>query len=372
MKFIDLDRQYDVIGKEIEERMSRVIKNKSFIMGPEITELESNLAAYTGRKHAITCASGTDALVIPLMAYELKKSEAVFVPAFTFYATAESVVLGGATPVFVDCDDSYNMDVKHLKVQIEKVLEEKKLTPRGIIPVDLFGQPADYDEIMEIAREYHLFVLEDAAQGFGGVYKGRKACCFGDISATSFFPAKPLGCYGDGGAIFTDDDELAVKMRSIRVHGMGSDRYNNIRMGMNGRMDTLQAAVVLPKLAIFDEELEKRNYVAEQYKKGLKKKYVTPAVRENKVSSWAQFSLLAQDMQHREEIIKKMKEKEIPIMIYYPTPLHLQTAFDYLGYRKGALPHCEEYAGRIFSIPMHPYLTDREIGYICEELNSIA
>lgn len=372
MKFIDLDRQYDVIGKEIEERMSRVIKNKSFIMGPEITELESKLAEYVGRKHAITCASGTDALVIPLMAYELKRDDAVFVPAFTFYASAESIVLGGATPVFVDCDDSYNMDVKNLKKQIQRVLEEKKLTPRGIIPVDLFGQPADYDEIMQIAKEYNLFVLEDAAQGFGGVYKGRKACSFGDVSATSFFPAKPLGCYGDGGAIFIDNDELAEKMRSIRVHGMGSNRYNNIRMGMNGRMDTLQAAVVIPKLAIFDEELEKRNYVAGQYKKGLEEKYITPVVRKNKVSSWAQFSLLAKDKQHREEIIKKMKEKDVPIMIYYPTPLHLQTAFAYLEYDKGSLPHCEEYADKIFSIPMHPYLTDQEIEYICGELISMA
>ncbi len=372
MKFIDLDRQYDVIGKEIEKRMSHVIKNKSFIMGPEITELEDKLAAYVGRKHAITCASGTDALVIPLMAYELNKEDAVFVPAFTFYASAESIVLGGATPVFVDCDDSYNMDVKNLKLQIQKVIEEKKLTPRGIIPVDLFGQPADYDEIIQVAKEYDLFVLEDAAQGFGGVYKGKKACSFGDVSATSFFPAKPLGCYGDGGAIFTDDDELAAKMRSIRVHGMGKNRYDNVRMGMNGRMDTLQAAVVIPKLSIFDEELKKRNYIAKRYGERLGNSYGVPVVKENKVSSWAQFSLLAENKHHREKIIESMKEKDIPIMVYYPIPLHLQTAFQYLGYHKGEFPQCEEYADKIFSIPMHPYLTDKEIDYICDKLISIA
>lgn len=372
MKFIDLDRQYEVIGKEIEERMSHVIQQKSFIMGPEIAELEEKLAAYVGRRHAITCASGTDALVIPLMAYELKREDAVFVPAFTFYATAESVVLGGATPVFVDCDDSYNMDITNLERQIQRVLQEKKLNPRGIIPVDLFGQPADYAEIVEIAKKYDLFVLEDAAQGFGGVYKGKKAGSFGEVSATSFFPAKPLGCYGDGGAIFTDDDALAAKMKSIRVHGMGSDRYDNVRMGMNGRMDTLQAAVVIPKLAVFDEELEKRNQIAGKYMEKLAGSYVIPPVKAEKISSWAQFSLLARDRCHREEIIQKLKEEEIPVMVYYPIPLHLQTAFRYLGYSKGTLPNCEEYAERIFSIPMHPYLTDCEIAYISQSLMDMA
>lgn len=306
------------------------------------------------------------------MAYELKREDAVFVPAFTFYATAESVVLGGATPVFVDCDDSYNMDITNLERQIQRVLQEKKLNPRGIIPVDLFGQPADYAEIVEIAKKYDLFVLEDAAQGFGGVYKGKKAGSFGEVSATSFFPAKPLGCYGDGGAIFTDDDALAAKMKSIRVHGMGSDRYDNVRMGMNGRMDTLQAAVVIPKLAVFDEELEKRNQIAGKYMEKLAGSYVIPPVKAEKISSWAQFSLLARDRCHREEIIQKLKEEEIPVMVYYPIPLHLQTAFRYLGYSKGTLPNCEEYAERIFSIPMHPYLTDCEIAYISQSLMDMA
>ncbi len=368
MKFIDLDRQYNIVGKEIEERMRHVIENKQFIMGPEIGELENALAGYTGRKHAITCASGTDALVIPLMALELEKKDAVFVPAFTFFASAESVVLAGATPVFVDCDSSYNMDTDNLIVQIEKVLNEGKLVPRGIIPVDLFGQPADYEALEKIAEKYDLFILEDAAQGFGGIYKGKKACSFGKVSATSFFPAKPLGCYGDGGAIFTDDDEFAEKLKSVRVHGMGTDRYDNIRIGLNGRMDALQAAVVIPKLKIFDEEMEKRNKVAKRYTENLKDDFIVPVIPEDKVSSWAQFSLLAETKEQREKILEKMKEKEIPIMIYYPIPMHLQTAFQYLGYRKGDLPQCEDYADRIFSIPMHPYLTEEEIDFVSEAL----
>lgn len=368
MKFIDLDRQYHVIGKEIEERMSRVIKNKSFIMGPEIGELEDALAEYTGRKYAITCASGTDALVIPLMAYELKKKDAVFVPAFTFYASAESIVLAGGIPVFVDCDNSYNIDTVDLENQIKRVLDEGKLTPRGIVAVDLFGQPADYDEIDIIAKKYNLFVLEDAAQGFGGLYKGKRACGFGNVSATSFFPAKPLGCYGDGGAIFTDDDELAIKLKSIRVHGMGMNRYDNIRVGLNGRMDTLQAAVVLPKLSIFNDELDKRNAIAKRYMKKLESEFVVPIISEERVSSWAQFSLLAKDGRQRKLIIEEMRKKDIPIMVYYPIPMHLQTAFQYLGYRKGALPRCEDYAERIFSIPMHPYLTFDEIDFISNSL----
>lgn len=368
MKFIDLDRQYKIVGKEIEERMSRVIESKRFIMGPEIGELENALAGYTGRKHVLTCASGTDALVIPLMALELQKEDAVFVPSFTFFASAESVVLAGATPVFVDCDSFYNMDTENLTEQIEKVLKEGKLVPKGIIPVDLFGQPADYEALEEIAGKYGLFLLEDAAQGFGGIYKGKKACSFGKVSATSFFPAKPLGCYGDGGAIFTDDDDFADKLKSVRVHGMGTDRYDNIRIGLNGRMDTLQAAVVIPKLKIFDEEMEKRNQVAKRYAQNLKNDFTVPVIAEDKVSSWAQFSLLAETKKQREKIMEKMREKEIPIMIYYPIPMHLQTAFRYLGYKEGDLPQCENYADRIFSIPMHPYLTEEEIDFVSDAL----
>ena len=278
MKFVDLDRQYEVIGNEIEDRIRTVIQSKHFIMGPEIDELEIELAKYTGRKYAITCASGTDALVIPLMVYALKKTDAIFVPAFTFYATAESVLLAGATPVFVDCNSSYNIDINDLEEKIKRVLKEGKLRPKGIIPVDLFGQPADYDEITKIANKYNLFLLEDAAQGFGSLYKGKRACSFGDVSATSFFPAKPLGCYGDGGAIFTDDDDLAEKLKSVRIHGMGTNRYDNIRVGLNGRMDTLQAAIILPKLKIFNEELNKRNTIARQYMNNLKKMFVVPSV----------------------------------------------------------------------------------------------
>lgn len=368
MKFIDLDRQYHLIGEEIERRMRRVIESKQFIMGPEIKELETALAEYTGRKHVVTCASGTDALVIPLMAMELTKEDAVFVPAFTFFATAESVVLAGATPVFVDCDSSYNIDTENLIYQIEKTIKEGKLVPKGIIPVDLFGQPADYDELNEIAEKYDLFILEDAAQGFGGIYGGRRACSFGKVSSTSFFPAKPLGCYGDGGAIFTDDDAFAEKLRSVRVHGMGTDRYDNVRIGLNGRMDTLQAAVVIPKLKNFNLEMEKRNRVAKRYTENLKSDFVVPVIPENKVSSWAQFSLLAENENQREDIVNRMKKRDIPVMIYYPIPMHLQTAFGYLGYKNGDLPVCENYAERIFSIPMHPYLTEDEIDFVSEAL----
>ncbi len=371
MKFVDLDRQYEVIGNEIEDRIRTVIQSKHFIMGPEIDELEIELAKYTGRKYAITCASGTDALVIPLMVYALKKTDAIFVPAFTFYATAESVLLAGATPVFVDCNSSYNIDINDLEEKIKRVLKEGKLRPKGIIPVDLFGQPADYDEITKIANKYNLFLLEDAAQGFGSLYKGKRACSFGDVSATSFFPAKPLGCYGDGGAIFTDDDDLAEKLKSVRIHGMGTNRYDNIRVGLNGRMDTLQAAIILPKLKIFNEELNKRNTIARQYMNNLKKMFVVPSVSEGNISSWAQFSLLAKNKYQRDKIVIEMGKKRIPIMIYYPIPMHLQTAFKNFGYKKGDLPKCEEFAERIFSIPMHPYLTQEEIEMVSSELITV-
>ena len=371
MKFVDLDRQYEVIGNEIEDRIRTVIQSKHFIMGPEIDELEIELAKYTGRKYAITCASGTDALVIPLMVYALKKTDAIFVPAFTFYATAESVLLAGATPVFVDCNSSYNIDINDLEEKIKRVLKEGKLRPKGIIPVDLFGQPADYDEITKIANKYNLFLLEDAAQGFGSLYKGKRACSFGDVSATSFFPAKPLGCYGDGGAIFTDDDDLAEKLKSVRIHGMGTNRYDNIRVGLNGRMDTLQAAIILPKLKIFNEELNKRNTIARQYMNNLKKMFVVPSVSEGNISSWAQFSLLAKNKYQRDKIVIEMGKKRIPIMIYYPVTMHLQTAFKNFGYKKGDLPKCEEFAERIFSIPMHPYLTQEEIEMVSSELITV-
>lgn len=298
MQFIDLKKQYNEIKEDVNRRIDNVLEHQHFIMGSEIEEMEQRLAKFTGRKYAFSCASGTDALIIPLMAMELNKTDAVFVPSFTFFASGESVALIGATPVFVDCDETYNIDPVKLRQSIEHVIEEGKLTPKGIIPVDLFGLAANYDEILSIAKEYDLFVLEDAAQGFGGEYKGKKAGSFGDVSATSFFPAKPLGCYGDGGAIFTDNDELAQKIHSIRVHGQGTSRYDNVRIGLNGRMDTLQAAVILSKLEVFENEIVKRQIVAKQYFQKLEGYYKLPIIPDNCLSAWAQFTLQAKDEEH--------------------------------------------------------------------------
>ena len=327
MKFIDLGRQYEVIKDDVEKGIHSILTSQSFIMGQEIAELEKQLAAFTGRKFCLTCGSGTEALQIPLMAYELTKEDAVFVPGFTFFASAESVNLAGGTPVFVDVDSTFNMDVESLEREIERVRKEGKLNPRGIIPVDLFGRSANYDKIIPIAEREGLFVLEDAAQGFGGMLHGKRNGSFGDVSATSFFPAKPLGCYGDGGAIFTDDEQLYEKMHSVRVHGQGTDKYDNIRMGMNGRMDTIQAAVVLAKLKVFEKELEARQEVAKWYAELLNGYFVLPEINEEYYSAWAQYTVLAGDSVQRDKIVEEMKKKDIPVMIYYPIPLHKQTAY---------------------------------------------
>ncbi len=368
MDFINLKRQYDKIEDEMNERIQNVLYHQKFIMGPEIEELEKKLAGYTGRKYVYTCASGTDALVIPLMAYELKSSDAVFVPSFTFFASAESIVLAGGTPVFVDSGEDFNIDIEDLEKKIKEIIESGRLTPRGIMAVDLFGQACDYEEIQKIADKYDLFVIEDGAQSMGGEYSGKKNNSFGDISATSFFPAKPLGGYGDSGAIFTDHEDLAERIASIRVHGQGTSKYDNVRIGLNGRMDTLQAAILMPKLSILDEEIQARQKIANAYMEKLKGIFVLPVVKKNKVSAWAQFSLLAKNKQQREMIITEMKKNDIPIMVYYPIPLHMQTAFKRLGYRKGELKRCEEYAERIFSIPMSPYITEEEIEMVCNRL----
>lgn len=368
MQFIDLDRQYRLIENDLKSRFNKVLESKHFIMGEEVNEMEAQLAAFCGRKYCLSCASGTDALVIPLMAYELKKTDAVFVPSFTFFASAESVVLAGATPVFVDVDDRFNMDADSLACKITEVLKEGKLTPKGIIPVDLFGRSANYDRILPIAEKYNLFVLEDAAQGFGGSLHGKRNGSFGDVSATSFFPAKPLGCYGDGGAIFTDNKDLYEHMASIRIHGQGSDRYDNVRIGLNGRMDTLQAAVILAKLPLLEKELEMRQEAAHTYTELLRDFFTVPHIDEGYYSAWAQYTIRAKDEHQRSHIMGKMKEKGIPLMIYYPIPLHMQTAFSYLGYRPEDLPNCKDIAKQVFSVPMHPYLSIEEIQTICDGL----
>jgi dTDP-4-amino-4,6-dideoxygalactose transaminase len=358
VQFIDLAAQYKRIQKEIDESIARVLKHGKYIMGPEVEELEIKLSEYVGVKHCISCSNGTDALLMPLMAWNIGEGDAVFTTPFTFVATAEVISLLGATPVFVDIDaDTFNMDPLQLEEAIKNVLDKGTLRPRAIIPVDLFGLPADYERIEKVAGKYGLKILEDAAQGLGGSINGKKAGSFGHAAGTSFFPAKPLGCYGDGGAVFTNDDSLADALKSIRIHGKGRDKYDNIRVGLNSRLDTIQAAILLPKLKAFSEyELEARNDSAYLYTIGLKDAIKTPFVPEGMISSWAQYSVLAKSSSERTLLMDKLKSSNIPTMIYYAKPLHLQGTFKSLGYEKGDFPVSEDVSTRIFSLPMHPYL----------------
>ncbi|WP_373501334.1 DegT/DnrJ/EryC1/StrS family aminotransferase [Desulfococcus sp.] len=358
MDFIDLKTQQIRIRSRIEKNIQAVLDHGQYIMGPEILKLESRLAEFAGVKHAVSCASGTDALLMTLMAYDIGPGDAVFTTPFTFVATAEAIRLLGATPVFVDIDPvTFNIDPKRLReALLAHAQTETGLAARGILPVDLFGLPADYDAIRAVAREHGLFVLEDAAQSFGAEYRGRKAGALGDAAATSFFPAKPLGAYGDGGMCFTDDDALAAALRSVRIHGMGADKYDNVRIGINGRMDTIQAAVLLAKLDIFPEEVQLRQTVAGRYTRTLAG-VVTPTVPEGLLSAWAQYSVLAEDARHREALQARLKAAGIPTAVYYPIPLHLQTAYTSLGGKPGDFPVTEDCANRIFSLPMHPYLS---------------
>lgn len=373
MQFIDLKAQYNRLKADIDQRVLNVLNHGAYVFGPEIAEMEKKLADHAGVKHCLSCASGTDALLIPLMAWGIKPGDAVFVPSFTFISTAEVVSLLGATPIFVEVEEhTFNIDVKHLEVMINRVLAEGKLIPKVIVPVDLFGLTADYSAIEKVAEKYNLLIMEDSAQGFGGKINGKVAGSFGQVSATSFYPAKPLGCYGDGGAIFTNDDELADVMKSIRVHGMSSDRYNNVRIGINGRMDTIQAAVILGKLEVFVDELDKRNDVASKYKAGITKNVKTPTVPEGYYSSWAQYSVLAESSDMRTKLQDYLKTKNVPTVIYYPIPLHLQSAYAYLGGKRGDLPVTESIADRVFSLPMHPYMTDAEIGEVIDAINGFA
>jgi UDP-2-acetamido-2-deoxy-ribo-hexuluronate aminotransferase len=370
MQFIDLKAQQDRIKDKIDRNIQNVLAHGKYIMGPEVNELEQKLAAYAGTKYAVGVASGTDALLMPLMAYEVGPGDAIFTVSFTFIATAEVVQLLGATPVFVDIDAAtYNMDSNMLEEAILRVKKEGKLKPRGIIPVDLFGQPADYDEINAIAKKHGLWVLEDAAQGFGGVYKGKRAGSLADVAGTSFFPAKPLGTYGDGGMIFTDDADMHRKLLSIRVHGQGTDKYNNIRIGINGRLDTLMAAILLPKFDIFEEEIGLRQVVAGRYNEMLDQVVKTPYVKDHNLSAWAQYSILHPS---RDQVINGLKEEGIPTAVYYPKPLHLQDAFSGLGYHYGDMPVSERVAAEIFSIPMYPYLPEADQERIVEAIRKYA
>jgi len=375
MDFIDLKTQQQRIKETLDANIQKVLAHGQYIMGPEVAELEAQLAGYVGVKHAIGCASGTDALLMALMAYGVGPGDAIFTTPFTFVATAEVISLLGATPVFVDINPAtFNIDPAKLALAIQAVKTNdpsghpapsysSKLTPKGIIPVDLFGLPADYDEINKIAKRHGLFVIEDAAQSFGAQYKGKRAGALADVACTSFFPAKPLGCYGDGGMCFTDDDQLAKTMESIRVHGQGSDRYDNIRIGINGRLDTLQAAVLLAKFEIFPEEIELRQKVAAHYSSLITQnpKLKTQSVSPGCKSAWAQYSILAENRAQREALIDQLKAAGVPTAIYYPKPLHLQLAFTFLGYAPGSFPVSEDAATRIFSIPMHPYINSVQV-----------
>lgn len=357
MEFRNLKKQYEVYQKEIDAEISQVLKEANFISGRQVSQLEERLAEYVGVKHCITCANGTDALQLALMAWEIGPLDAVFVPDFTFFSSGEVVPTVGATPVFVDVEsDTFNIDPVKLEAAILAVIKEGKLKPRVIVAVDLFGQPADYAAIREIADRYDLLVLEDGAQGFGGRIGNKKACSFGDISTTSFFPAKPLGCYGDGGAIFTDHDDWAALLRSYRIHGKGQDKYDNVRIGMNSRLDTLQAAVLLPKLAHFDEELTAINEVADLYSKELKhcNGILTPYVKDGFYSSWAQYTIQLENGK-REEVIEVLKDADIPAMVYYSKPMHLQSAF--AAYKRNDIEYrvTDELCRKVISLPIGPF-----------------
>ena len=370
MDFIDLKAQQKSIKDKIDKRIQSVLSHGKYIMGPEVYELEERLADYVGSKYCVSCSSGTDALLIPLIAKGVGPGDAVITTPFTYIATAEVISLLGAEPVFVDIyPGTFNMDPSGIKNAIEHA-KNNGLNPKAIIPVDLFGLPARYRLIEEIANEYNLFILEDAAQGFGGSIRNKKAASFGHAAATSFFPAKPLGCYGDGGAIFTDDEDLALTMKSIRVHGSGSDKYENIQIGLNGRLDTFQAAILLEKLLIFDEELKQRNKAARFYSKAIGSDFQKPIIPKDYSSSWAQYSILTASEKERFRIMSRLKEQNIPSMIYYRIPLHMQKVFDYLGYTKGDFPLSEKISSQIFSIPMHPYLKKKQQIKIIEVLNN--
>jgi dTDP-4-amino-4,6-dideoxygalactose transaminase len=377
MQFVDLAAQQKHIRTRLENNIYKVLDHGKYIMGPEVGQLEEKLKAFVGVKHAIACASGTDALLLALLAEGVGPGDAVFTSPFTFIATAEVISLVGATPVFVDIDqETFNIHPKKLQAAINALMEQDRnlhplpiagksasnLRPKAIIAVDLFGLPADYDRINSIAAKHSIVVIEDAAQSFGAEYHGKNACGLTDVACTSFFPAKPLGCYGDGGMCFTDNDQLAETMQSLRVHGKGHHKYDNVRIGINGRLDTIQAAILLAKFEIFSEEIELRQVAAtySDFLSASSSRLKVPFIPSGYKSVWAQYSLLSEDDSQRENVQARLKAANIPTAIYYPKPLHLQTAFSSLGYTQGDFPVSEDVCQRIFSLPMHPYLSAEE------------
>ena len=353
--FIDLAAQRERLGDRIDAAIGRVLQHGKFIMGPEVGELEARLSEYCGVAHTVSCSSGTDALLMALLALGIGPGDAVIVPTFTFAATAEVVALAGATPLFVDVlPDTANLDPAGL-VGALHAARGARVTPRAVIAVDLFGQPADYDEIEAFCAEYDLVLIADAAQSFGATWRGRRTGSIGHVACTSFFPAKPLGCYGDGGAIFTDDAELAATLRSVRVHGQGTNKYDNVRVGINGRLDTLQAAVLLEKLNIFDDEIAARDRVATRYTEALTDVVDVPVVRPAATSVWAQYTIVVDD---RERVAADLKGEGVPTAIYYPKPLHTQPAYEACPRASDGLAASEHLAEHVLSLPMHPYLDE--------------
>lgn len=372
MQFRDLQRQYLALKNEIDSKILSVCQSTHYIAGEEVKVLESALADYVGVKHCITCANGTDALTLAIKAWKLGPGDAVFVPDFTFFSSGECPANEGCTCVFVDVDkETYNIDVVCLEQAIKRVITEGVYRPRAVVAVDLFGLPANYSEILTICKKYELLLLEDGAQGFGGEISGKRACSFGDISTTSFFPAKPLGCYGDGGAIFTNDDTWADLIRSYAVHGKaGDDKYNNVRFGMNSRLDTIQAAILQVKLKAFIEyEISNVNMVSRWYqdavkREGLSEKIALPIVKEGFVSSWAQFTVQLNSNCDRNLIQKELKKKDIPTMVYYMKPMHSQGAFAGTDSARFSCPVTEMLCDHVLSLPMHPYMTESEVNYV--------
>lgn len=370
MKFIDLEAQYQRIKPQLDKSLAKLFVRQDFILGKDVDVLERRLAEYAGVRHCVTCSNGTDALSMALILKGYGPGDAVFVPAFTFFSTAEVVAQRGAIPVLVDCRaDTFNMDPASLERAVERVEQEGKLTPRMVIPVDLFGLCADYDAIRRIAKAHHLAVLEDGAQGFGAEYHGKRACSLGDLSATSFFPAKPLGCYGDGGALFTNDDETAARLRSLRVHGKGKTKYENNSLGLNARLDTIQAAVLNCKLDLFDEEIELRNRAASWYHELLCGEVKKPEIPAGCKSVWAQYTIILPDSVNRAELQELLKASGVPTMVYYERPLHLQKALVYLGCKPGDFPVSEYLSCHVLSLPMHPYLKREEVETVARYIN---
>ncbi len=372
MEFRDLKRQYQAIKSDIDSKIHEVIEQTSFIQGKQVADLEKRLAGYVGVKHCVACANGTDALQLALMTWGIGKGDAVFVPDFTFFSSGEVVSAVNAVPIFVDIEpDTYNIDCNSLEIMIQKTIREGRLAPKAVVTVDIFGQPADYGKLRTVAERYDMVILEDAAQGFGGRIGEQRACSFGDISTTSFFPAKPLGCYGDGGAVFTDNEEWAELIKSYRVHGKGSSKYDNVRIGMNSRLDTLQAAVLLAKFPVFlEKELEGMQRIAAEYTNQLRDIVKTPFIKEGFYSSWAQYTIQLSDKEARDGLQAYLKEQGIPSAVYYQKPMHRQLAFDRNKYDDQDYPVTNKLSETVLSLPFHPYMEEDEIKRVSDTIRA--